>query len=180
MHDTSRFSCCPRCSNSHNNHDLDRKFECAQCGFEYYHNVGMAVGGFMVCAQQLLLVERAKAPWQGTYDVPGGFVDPNESAEAALSREIKEELGLSLDPEQFRYMRSFPNRYPYGGINYATCDMFFLITLEHKPSLHPDDDVAAARWADIQTLTPESFGIPSVQTGFAFFAANIAPVLDIT
>ena len=53
-------------------------------------------------------------------DLPGGFVDENERLEEALQREVKEELGISID--NWKYLTSQANRYLYKGIAYPTCD----------------------------------------------------------
>jgi len=50
---------------------------------------------------KLLLVRRGIAPYVGMWAPPGGFVEKNESVEVAASREVAEETGLSVAPEQF-------------------------------------------------------------------------------
>ena len=43
----------------------------------------------------LLLIERRHDPYQGYWALPGGFVDMDESLEAAAGREVEEETGIS-------------------------------------------------------------------------------------
>ena len=47
---------------------------------------------------RLLLVQRANAPGQGRWSVPGGRVEPGEDDAAALEREMREETGLAVRP----------------------------------------------------------------------------------
>lgn len=44
---------------------------------------------------RVLAMERAG---NGRWTLPGGYVDPNESAEEAVAREVREETGLDVEP----------------------------------------------------------------------------------
>ncbi len=43
----------------------------------------------------LLLIERGIPPWKGLHALPGGFVHPDETLEAAARRELAEETGIA-------------------------------------------------------------------------------------
>jgi 8-oxo-dGTP diphosphatase len=46
---------------------------------------------------RILLIRRANEPGRGLWSVPGGRVEPGESDEAALVREMAEETGLAVE-----------------------------------------------------------------------------------
>jgi 8-oxo-dGTP diphosphatase len=56
-----------------------------------------AVGAIAVRDGALLLIRRGHAPSRGRWSLPGGRVEPGETAREALVREMAEETGLVVD-----------------------------------------------------------------------------------
>jgi len=73
-------------------------------------------------------------------DLPGGFIEPMESAEAAVIREINEELGIRVTNTV--YLASYPNEYIYSGFSVFTIDMAFICKVEDLSLIVPADDVS--------------------------------------
>ncbi len=117
------FNCCPSCGAQEIFFDGVKKFNCKECSFAFYHNVAAAVGVILEYDRKILLTIRGKEPGKGKLDLPGGFIDPEESAEDAAKREIKEELKIDIGTLQ--YLGSFPNIYEYKDVVYNVCDLFF-------------------------------------------------------
>ena len=59
------------------------------------YNVG--VGGAVVHEGKLLLVRRASRRGRGNWQVPGGFLEPDETIEMAVVREVAEEAGVQAE-----------------------------------------------------------------------------------
>ena len=81
---------------------------------------------------KILFTRRSQYPEKGKLDLPGGFVDPKESAEYACYRELKEELNIEIDIQKLKFLMSLPNVYHYQGIDYNTLDLFFEYRLDKK------------------------------------------------
>ena len=129
------FKFCPSCGKSSVTSPKGRKWLCKNCGFELYNNVATAVGLIIKDDEgQILFEKRAKEPRKGFLAFPGGFVDPDETAEQAALRECREELGVEL--ENIRYIGSYPNTYEFAGFVYKTCDLFFEATLKKGAELN--------------------------------------------
>lgn len=165
-HPLYQFVYCPVCGARSFAERNDKAKVCQSCGFVYYFNPSAAVACFIRNkAGELLLVRRAKDPAKGTLDLPGGFVDMNESAEEAAHREVKEETGLELTA--CRYLFSLPNIYPYMGFDVHTVDMFFECLTDSFDGAHAEDDAAEIVILDTAALKPDDFGLNSVRKGVA-------------
>ena len=141
-HPLESFHYCPRCG-SERFHAYDQKSNrCKQFGFHYYNNASAAVAAFITDKNgHLLLCKRAKDPCCGKLDLPGGFIDIRESAEAALNREIKEELGVEI--KDIKYCFSLPNEYHFSHFIVHTIDLFYEVKIEDINSINCQDDVSS-------------------------------------
>ena len=72
------------------------------------YNIGynIGVGGAVVRDGQLLLVRRASRHGRGNWQLPGGFIEPDETIEQAVVREVKEEAGVVAEVEAVLGLRS--------------------------------------------------------------------------
>jgi NADH pyrophosphatase NudC (nudix superfamily) len=135
---------------------------CEVCGFDLYLNTAAAVAALILDDRgRLLIIERAEEPKKGTWDLPGGFADPGESAEQAVQREVKEELGL--DVTAARYLCSYPNTYAYGGMQYATMDLGFVCDVKDTTSAQlSHGEVSELLAIPLAEIDITRFGFPSV------------------
>ena len=175
MHFSTLFTHCPVCGSLKFIQNNVKSKRCISCGFVYYVNASAAVAAFIVnTSGELLVCRRGKEPEKGTWDLPGGFVDENESAENALSREISEELNAQVTT--LKYLFSLPNEYEYSGMTIPTLDMFFECILENITNLKPADDVADCFFVALDELNPELFGLKSIRKAVGMFLGNTIPL----
>ncbi|GLZ06989.1 NUDIX hydrolase [Actinomadura sp. NBRC 104412] len=98
------------------------------------------VGGIAVDGDgRMLMIRRGRAPSAGLWSVPGGRVEPGESDEAAVVRELREETGLEVSVGRLVGTVERPGP----GVVYEIHD--FEVTVEGG-TLRAGDDAAEARW----------------------------------
>lgn len=164
LHPLSQFEYCPRCGTKGFGVINAKAKQCAACGFVYYYNPSAAAVGVIVDNERRLLVSRrAKEPAKGTLDLPGGFVDPQESTEEALRRELFEETGLKVG--EMKFLFSLPNIYPYSGFDVHTVDHFFYWNAGGCTEVEAADDVSELLWIPFNEVDPDMFGLTSIKRG---------------
>ncbi|NEQ99324.1 MAG: NUDIX domain-containing protein [Cyanothece sp. SIO2G6] len=95
-HGSALMQYCPACGHCAFRANSPKSFLCSRCGFILYMNAAAAVAALIESNGDLLLTVRAHNPSAGMLDLPGGFVDHQETIEAALVRELREELGVDI------------------------------------------------------------------------------------
>lgn len=113
---------------------------CPRCGWVFYDNPVPAVLGLALRRGRLLLARRARPPYRGSWDLPGGFLERGETPEQALRRELREELGVRariLDLAGFCVDTYGPGGFPVLAIAYR-------VRLDSEP--RAASDVAGLAW----------------------------------
>ncbi|MBE7437651.1 MAG: NUDIX domain-containing protein [Spirochaetales bacterium] len=139
-----------------------RACRCNVCDFILFFNVGAATAAIVEDeSARLLFTIRAKEPAAGYLDLPGGFIEPDETAEEAIAREIKEELNVSV--ENLRFFCTVPNRYLFCGVIYHTLDVIFLGFLAREADLQPADDVTGFEWLKKEEIDLDRVGLDAAR-----------------
>jgi len=94
---------------------------------------------------QILLIQRALPPFQGQWALPGGFVRPQESLEAAARRELRTEAGLGQVYLEQLYSFGQPERDPRQRV--VSVAYYALVCLADHPPAAASDAQAAAWFA---------------------------------
>lgn len=161
-HPLEKFTHCPICGSTQFEINGERSRHCSDCGFTYYANASASTAAIITNSKgEILLTTRAFEPAKGKLDLPGGFVDMNETAEEALIRELKEELNIEIN--NHTYLFSLPNEYNFSGITVHTLDMFFKVEVDDNIQIKTDDDVASAQFYNLNNVNIEDIGLCSIQ-----------------
>lgn len=160
----SYFNYCPNCASQNISFENHRRFECFDCGMEYFQNVASAVAVIIEKDNKILFTVRNREPKLGMLDLPGGFTDPDESSEETCARELKEELGVEILPNEFHYFKSQPNNYFYKGIPYKTEDMVFIAQLPENVELKiEEDEIQSLKWIQKDKINLDEIGFDSLR-----------------
>lgn len=160
----SYFKFCPNCASQNIQFENNRRFECFDCGMVYYQNVATAVAVILTRRDEMLFTVRNREPKLGMLDLPGGFTDPDETAEATCARELKEELNLNIEAERFKYFKSFPNNYLYKGIPYKTEDLIFIVECPENAELTLEEsEIKSVKWIKMSEISLEEIGFESLR-----------------
>jgi ADP-ribose pyrophosphatase YjhB (NUDIX family) len=157
------FRFCPRCGGKIG--AGANPLRCPDCGFRYFFNPTLAAAAFVYDETgRAIFIRRSKEPKKGLLTIPGGFVDLDETAEIALEREVREEVGLEI--EEITYITSEINRYPFDGVEYPVCDLIFTAKAKNPHEAKALDGAAEYYWLNFPDVIPEQLAFPSVKKGW--------------
>lgn len=166
----TKFRFCPRCGNQSLSILDQNGMACDCCDLKYFHNAAAAVACILVSPQGVVLAERTCEPSKGLLDLPGGFVNYNESLEEALRRELLEELNIRIS--KFRYLVSIPNEYTYDDITYFTTDSIFLVEWSETFTLKPNHEIARIQFVRIDEIEMNKLAFSSTRKAFTWLIEN--------
>ena len=91
-----KLNYCSSCGNKNTFSEIEgrERFHCKKCNIIHYQNPKPTAT--LICPKdnKILLVKRAFEPAIGTWSLPGGFLELNETLNEGASRELKEETNL--------------------------------------------------------------------------------------
>lgn len=79
----------------------------------------LATDGVVLVGDEVVLLERDHPPHEGEWVLPGGLVEPDETAATACAREVREEVGLRVRPVQLVGLYDDPGRDERGNASVA-------------------------------------------------------------
>lgn len=100
---------CGRCGRPTELQLHERVLACPACGALFYPRIAPCVIGIVIRGETCLLAHNVNFA-EGLYSTIAGFIEPGETAEQALAREIREETGIEV--EQLEYISSQPWPFP--------------------------------------------------------------------
>ncbi len=111
-----------------------------------------AVGAIVQHEGALLLVKRDREPARGLWSLPGGRVQPGESLNEAVVREIREETGLEVSVDGLCGIAERIVHDDEGEVAFHYVILDFYATPHGSTELKPGDDASDARWVRVEDL----------------------------
>jgi len=120
----------------------------------------IGVAAAVVTDSSILLVQEAKGTYAGCWGLPKGHVEPNESIENAVLRELEEETNITGDVSGFIGLRTTQTRHSVG---LFLCYKISASSFDAKPQ---EDEIS-----DLQFFTADEFDsiewVSAAMRGFA-------------
>jgi len=111
----------------------------------------LAVSAAIVRKGKLLVVRRARKPAQGLYTFPGGGIEAGETLHEAVTREVREETALTIEPVALAGHREAIMRDAQGRVERHFVILCFASRwLAGEPKLNEELD--DARWVTLAEL----------------------------
>ena len=98
----------------------------------------------LVRGERVLLIKRAFAPYQHLWTFPGGRLEPGESIEQCVIREIKEELGLQVRNPRPVMVQNLGRE--------GTYRLAIFVSTDFSGTILPSTEIADHKWVDPATV----------------------------
>jgi NAD+ diphosphatase len=136
---------CGRCGTPTADKHGERAKECPACGYVAYPRVSPAMMALVTRGREMLLARAHRFP-AAMFSALAGFVEPGETIEDCVVREVREEVGIEVT--DLRYFGSQSWSFPHS--------LMIAFTAEYAGGdIRLDDsEIAEARWFDAEALPP--------------------------
>lgn len=102
---------------------------------------------------EVLLIRRDKAPFKGSWALPGGRLEADETLDECAVRELEEETGLRPGPLRHFANFSDPDRDP----RERTVSAAYIARVASDAKVTAGSDAAAVAWFPVLELPPLAF-----------------------
>lgn len=149
----SKYKFCPYCGGKLLYKKNSPHPDCQRCGKTFWQAAHTTASCIISDKQKrILLTKRNISPYKGKWDVPGGFLEPDETPIEALRREIKEELGVEIKTGEL--IGIYIDR--YGSNPYYTLNIYYSAKIT-KGTPRPASDVLEIKWFELDVLPRVAF-----------------------
>lgn len=104
---------------------------------------------------QLLLIERGREPYAGSWAFPGGFMSIDETTAQAAVRELREETGINITENELHRIDIYDavGRDPRERV----ITVAYYTIIDNPAKVQGGDDAKRAQWFSLSQLPPLAF-----------------------
>jgi ADP-ribose pyrophosphatase YjhB (NUDIX family) len=129
---------------------------CEICAFK---NLKATVTAIIIKDNKMLLLKRNQEPFKGMWDLPGGFMQEDETPKEALIREMKEEL--TSDIVNITFIKVLPGKYYWKDKEIPISGHFYLTELHGDITL--DEENSEYQFIALKDINPADIAFDSNQ-----------------
>jgi ADP-ribose pyrophosphatase YjhB (NUDIX family) len=137
--------------------DDRQRFVCDGCGKTHYQNPNVLVATYVCVGESILWIKRGTAPAAGKWAMPGGYMENDETPEAAASRELREETGIDVSADEMMLVSVSSI------LHMAQTHLVFRCHLEHKPGTVQTEEAVESAWFEEHNLPFEDLAFASIE-----------------
>ncbi len=159
MHWRSRHGYCGVCGGACESRSSGHMMKCTACGAEHFPRTDSAVIMLVTRGDHCLLGHSQRFPRANMYSTLAGFLEPGETLEEAVRREVFEESGIKVGYVQYHSSQPWP--FP-GNIMLG----FYAEALTDQITIDPEELIDARWFSRDQCKNPEAhdFLLPRVDS----------------
>ncbi|MBD9484427.1 NAD(+) diphosphatase [Pseudomonas sp. PDM14] len=146
---SSQHQFCGRCGTRNRQVPGERCMRCPECGLDSYARISPSMIVLVTRGDEVLLARSSRFV-QGMYSTLAGFVEPGESAEECVAREVREEVGVEVRNLQYLGSQSWP--FPHSLM------LGFHAEYAGGEIVPQPDEIEDAGWFHIEQLPPLPMG----------------------
>ncbi|MDQ3325728.1 MAG: NAD(+) diphosphatase [Actinomycetota bacterium] len=147
-HRTHQF--CARCGRASQAEDAGHRRRCPACGAQHFPRTDPAVIMLITDGDDRALLGHSPQWAPGRFSTLAGFVEPGESLEDAVRREVAEETGVRVGPTTYAGSQPWP---------FPSSLMLGFSGVAETTAIHVDgDEVSEARWFTRESLSEATAG----------------------
>jgi ADP-ribose pyrophosphatase YjhB (NUDIX family) len=137
--------------------DERQRFVCDGCGKTHYENPNVLVAAYVCVGNRILWIRRGIAPAVGKWAMPGGYMENDETPEAAAARELKEETGVDVRADQMELVSVSSI------LHMAQTHLVFRCHLDVEPQTTSTGEAIEFGWFDEDSLPWEELAFPRIE-----------------
>ena len=137
--------------------DSRERYVCDACGTTHYQNPSVLVAVYACVGEKILWIRRGIAPAAGKWAMPGGYMEKDETPEAAACRELFEETGIPTEPDDMILVSVSSI------LHMAQTHLVFRCHFDEEPAPMATEEAVECAWFDEQDMPWEALAFPTIE-----------------